>query len=781
MNNEKNTEILSLRQIAWWWRSEVLETQLTESEKEAWADLPVIQRGFVWNVNQIERLWDSIARRFPIGSVMLRRLSASESEEPPVAKKQEGNQEGVIRKENLRRYFLLDGQQRATSIALGFKNVWSNSSNQEEKDRRTLWVDISKKPKDERAFLFRMTSQAHPWGYSDSMNATQEPKRISAEEMREAHKAILAVCSFKNLTDVKKPYEIPVNFAFPWHTEAPVPLAFILESLPLDGGVDVERVSRTILDKMHTLPVWDWYKNPSDTGAEEPFLEKLAEKCKKLETILKNPGDNAAAQFRSLVEGLHYALNKTEIPAPVLTVYPQTLDENTPEQQDPEFNLFERINTAGTALTREEINYSMLKSVWRESSGIIDHLLDQRQICGPARLVSLLSRLLLTVEERKGNTTALRDSLTIPQFRKAIESGLGKRLEKFCRDGDGVGAKLILSRTWELLTGMDYGLPAVLAADITWRNEDLVLLLMTWVYRIEEERLYGGIDESIRRSTLGFVTAIHWFSPNVSGCVRFLGGKLLACEKDLATFFGPTIMERLLEYKINESRVMNAISDPKSLHRVLGSWNRTGEEPQNLWEMYFSQPSPEQQDLYAKLYPDDDSHKAISDFLNMVCHDKRLLLYAQRSYVGKWFGWFDPTQIARVNDHNVPWDFDHILPWSWVGNERIYSPVPKSVRVFVNSIGNLRAWPAEYNRSKGNRAMFEEEIAEYGLLSKTDIYDASFVKHHESWNKLEELSGGDFWSSGNELEIFRRFHPIVTARIVDIYEEWHTNLYRYLS
>ena len=80
--------------------------------------------------------------------------------------------------------------------------------------------------------------------------------------------------------------------------------------------------------------------------------------------------------------------------------------------------------------------------------------------------------------------------------------------------------------------------------------------------------------------------------------------------------------------------------------------------------------------------------------------------------------------------------------------------------------------------------MFEEEIPEYGLLSKTDIYDASFVKHPEEWNKLEELSGGDFWNSGNESNrstIFTEFHHIVTGRIVHIYEEWHTNLYRDLS
>ena len=33
--------------------------------------LPAIQRGFVWRVDQIENLWDSIFRGYPIGSFLL--------------------------------------------------------------------------------------------------------------------------------------------------------------------------------------------------------------------------------------------------------------------------------------------------------------------------------------------------------------------------------------------------------------------------------------------------------------------------------------------------------------------------------------------------------------------------------------------------------------------------------------------------------------------------------------------------------------------------------------
>ena len=62
-------------------------------------ELPALQRGFVWKVNQIESLWDSLLRGFPIGSFL---LSKSEDD----------------------KLFLLDGQQRATSIAIGHYDPW---------------------------------------------------------------------------------------------------------------------------------------------------------------------------------------------------------------------------------------------------------------------------------------------------------------------------------------------------------------------------------------------------------------------------------------------------------------------------------------------------------------------------------------------------------------------------------------------------------------------------------------------------------------------------------
>ena len=59
--------------------------------------IPAFQRGLVWKPRQVELLWDSILRGFPIGSFVL-------SEEA----------DG---------YYLMDGQQRFNAIALGYDTL----------------------------------------------------------------------------------------------------------------------------------------------------------------------------------------------------------------------------------------------------------------------------------------------------------------------------------------------------------------------------------------------------------------------------------------------------------------------------------------------------------------------------------------------------------------------------------------------------------------------------------------------------------------------------------
>jgi uncharacterized protein with ParB-like and HNH nuclease domain len=64
-------------------------------EKANQFDLPDVQRGFVWKTSQIENLWDSLLRSFLVGAII---VDSTKSD-------------GI---------YLLDGQQRITSILLGF-------------------------------------------------------------------------------------------------------------------------------------------------------------------------------------------------------------------------------------------------------------------------------------------------------------------------------------------------------------------------------------------------------------------------------------------------------------------------------------------------------------------------------------------------------------------------------------------------------------------------------------------------------------------------------------
>ena len=104
---------------------EVANWLVPESEVQ----LPVIQRGFVWKVSQIERLWDSIFRGYPIGAMMLSQVGE--------------------------KLMLIDGQQRATSIALGFYDPWEEEKNRigNASNLPVVWIDVNPRKKTNKEFL----------------------------------------------------------------------------------------------------------------------------------------------------------------------------------------------------------------------------------------------------------------------------------------------------------------------------------------------------------------------------------------------------------------------------------------------------------------------------------------------------------------------------------------------------------------------------------------------------------------------------------------------------
>ena len=133
----------SLRQIASW------------ASGDSEVILPALQRGLVWKPNQVELLWDSILRGFPIGSFMLSEIV-------------EVGQKG--------KYYLMDGQQRYNAISLGYNTV--------PKAKAVLWMDLEPPTvkNSTRHFWIKATTQPHPWGFKNDDDCS----RLNTTEKRQA-------------------------------------------------------------------------------------------------------------------------------------------------------------------------------------------------------------------------------------------------------------------------------------------------------------------------------------------------------------------------------------------------------------------------------------------------------------------------------------------------------------------------------------------------------------------------------------------------------------------
>ena len=90
--------------------------------------IPQFQRGFVWTIGQVKLLVDSIARSYPIGSLLL--LAETEPNDPLLKSRKvqatlepfDDEQDGVIGPLP-NQFYILDGQQRLTSIVRVFSQA----------------------------------------------------------------------------------------------------------------------------------------------------------------------------------------------------------------------------------------------------------------------------------------------------------------------------------------------------------------------------------------------------------------------------------------------------------------------------------------------------------------------------------------------------------------------------------------------------------------------------------------------------------------------------------
>ena len=298
-------------------------------------EIPALQRGLVWKPNQVELLWDSILRGFPIGSFMLSETNKQQNS-----------------------YYLMDGQQRFNAIAIGYNRI------KEEHPASILWIDINPKQEENsnRVYNIKVTTMAHPWGYKNDGNILSAPERRKALE-----KYKLDDTNIYNTT-------IDLKDTWPYFAECPIPLFIFLHAIET-----LEQDSEE-----------SFFHNVSEE------IEKYKDKFKYLEQIHINNIEELVKKLYKPFKGLkNYYVSVNVLSRDVIDNESERTS-NDSETTTLE-TLFTRLNTGGTRISQEDLSYSAIKAYWPEIKDINDAI--ALEYMSPEKLAILVFRLASTLEE----------------------------------------------------------------------------------------------------------------------------------------------------------------------------------------------------------------------------------------------------------------------------------------------------------------------------------------------------------------------------------------------
>lgn len=815
--------MLSLAEIAAW--------QINSAPARAGkvvATLPALQRGAVWKVKQIEELWDSVLRQFPIGAFIVSPIDPKRG-----AARFKLQQEGLPPAS----HHLLDGQQRATGIALGFADVWQNAQAGTHV-RAACWIDLGEAPGGRDVdFVVRVQTQAHPWGYS----RTDPDARLSQNKIRAALKAFQAVNPGHHET---RPEDFPLPLTWPWDSIAPLPLPILLGALHATAG-DIPAATSMAWERIQMLSLFNepvLLEHPDD-DAGDPAIDAARTQLQACRQAITDAFQDGASPYASRLHDVMSRLALLISPAssyciPILHL---ELDDapgydrrqngaapdvarSDPHKKDPVELLFVRINSAGTPLGGEELVYSLLKSAWVEAPTFIEQL--KHKPAGPARIAMLCIRLVLARQQRAGaaNEKETRHftfptSLSVEEFRRLMRAqdseAFQNRLQRIIQED----AASTFEQAWQFLTDrtMPFALPRVVAAELAQKTPDVFFLLLAWLDKIAA--LGGSVDRVSTRQhqrTLGFLTAVAWFARDKTKTMAMLWNQLQG-ETDLARlldFFNRKQFSQICRLDEHLNQHMIPLIGVEDLDRIcrkhitghVGCQDTITRKDSRIWKEWHwyhwlvVPAADELKDFYAaKLYPTRTVHNA-SDidvpesalgacdrFFDVLWNCHPMLLFAQRGWLATWFPNFNPALPEFMEDKNRPWDYDHIHPQSYLRSDGGNSlrGMPQLIKDWHGSIGNLRAWPLELNRADGdsNPELKLDDIASierrYGITRGKHKLEASFVGADDlaCWHASLPANSEKWYLKESDAHDARcALVKAIVMRLNRIYRDWYQSL-----
>ncbi len=683
----------SLKDIALWNDKDTVEVHI-----------PALQRGLVWKPKQIELLWDSLFRGIPIGSFVI----------CPYIDTQKRSGEAAAK------YHLLDGQQRANAIQLGFDDF---ASPQNPKGA-LLWLDLQpeKMPQQStRNFLFRVATPAHPWGY-DRLDNEGYLRAFDIRTGLELYDIeIKEKGTYEN--NVKKTYVRPTpQKIHPFDAEYPVPVSLLF---------------KVFLENNKTLP-----------------LSKLSEALHMYENrpwaknVLNAIQNGIINSLEKIEKGLNVAVETSVLalcaPDELMSISEQERNNEEKEDITNIEHLFQRLNRQGTPLNGEELIYSMIKAYWPEIVQGIDGL--ERKLMPASKLVALAFRVILT-EENWDKNRKIAPEQTVSGIRKlatnSAQKYLCEKIKMFINGGDEFSLRACCNRIDDYMgintPQYSWGLPQFLRSSLAYESPDFYLLLLLLA------RKHLHISEETSRLLTGCITWCSWFGSKNKKIVDHVAA-LYACLKDDLSEDGICKAVALAH------NFFNPILTKKEIGQFIVLPDMQNVQNWTWWNLI--------QNVDEKIQA---QHQAIWNSCVSVLRDRRsLLLYAQRNFMNERFSNYDPARKDLWEEHNRPWDYDHILPHYYTYNQKSNNDFMTFVKQWANNNANFRAWPFEDNRS------------DQATLAG-DKLDNTSMK--ESFITQEELPG---YNQGRQVienaEAALKFANACRSRMLRIYNEWFDSL-----
>jgi hypothetical protein len=698
---ENKIRAYSLEEISKW-----------QNEENSCIQLPSMQRGFVWRPHQIENLWDSILRGYPIGAILM-----------------------CVDEEDKTR-FLLDGQQRCTSIALGYFDPFKDTNSAKYFSLKTylpsIWIDLKPKIKNENKFLVRVLTKSHPWGYQAQREKNGTGKTLSMTNRKDAFKYFTA----KEDTTYINLKSSTIN---PWDANFPVPLSWLLST---------------------------------DTSSLECFITELRKKFENLK--LKNQhSEGNEVDFKSIKDEDFKIYREAILTAKKLLIPEIKVESNLLKDDDEELSeesqnptLFVRLNSAGTTISGEELIYSIYKAAFPEIKELVEKI--GASFIAPGKVINMIARLVYC--EING-FQSFPSNFNVNSFRKVVKNPVFRdKLNGYILNNNGKEAtqlidiaKIILSQNNSQSSILR--IPQILIKQFIVSSPDLFLVLLI---NIKQNNFHNvPLDKSqIKDISASFVHLL-WFGYDNNKTPSLLFNQLKiknSWSDSVKVIIKNNQAAQLVKPELLRDNLINIVSVNKISY---GNYEEIKKNNLLCDEI--------KKDLLGdKLEIEVYQEKALDELLksrwlwhiDKIFKNRVLLIYAQRQYFNEKFQEFN--QLENIEDTNRPWDWDHIYPKSWVDS---LHNIHYLVKHWVNSNGNFRALSYDDNRSESNNLSPADRLDSENKRSDSFISESDF---EEFWGKLGYESKAIKRDDEKSIKIFLN---AVVNRTVNIYEEWYNNYY----